>query len=118
MDPETLLHGHPVARSVFEKVCSFLADLEPFEVRTSKSQIAFRRTRGFAYLWLPGQYLENPDAEVVLSIALGRHDPSARFKEVAHPAAGHWMHHLEVRHPDEIDDEVLDWLREAAEDAS
>ena len=89
-----------------------------FTGRTSKSQIAFRRTRGFAYLWLPGRYLTNPDAEVVLSIALGRHDRSARFKEVAHPTARHWMHHLELHDPDEIDDEVLDWLREAAERAS
>ena len=118
MDPEELLAGHPVAETVYEKVRSVLADLGQFEVRTSKSQIAFRRTRGFAYLWLPGQYLTNPDAEVVLSIALGRHDRSARFKEVAHPTARHWMHHLELHDPDEIDDEVLDWLREAAERAS
>jgi hypothetical protein len=26
----------------------------------------------------------------------------------------HWMHHLEVRDPAEIDDEVVAWLREAA----
>lgn len=118
MNPEELLDGHPVAESVYQKVCSCLADLGPFEVRTSKSQIAFRRRRGFAYLWLPGQYLKNPEAEVVLSIALGRHDRSARFREVAHPAARHWTHHLGIGHPDEIDDEVLDWLREAAERAS
>lgn len=118
MDPEDLLDGHPVAEAVYEKVRSCLAALGPFEVRTSKSQIAFRRARGFAYLWLPGQYLKDPDAEVVLSIALGRHDRSARFKEVAHPTARHWMHHLELRDPGEIDDEVLAWLREAAERAS
>ena len=118
MDPLDLLEGHPVAVSVYERVRSCMADLEPFEVRTSKSQIAFRRTRGFAYLWLPGQYLRNPDAEIVLSIALGRHDHSERFKEVVHPAAHHWMHHLELHGPEEVDDEVAGWLREAAEHAS
>ena len=108
------LDGHPVAVSVYERVCSCLVDIGPFEVRSSKSQIAFRRRRGFAYLWLPGQHLKNPDAEVVLTIALGRHDPSDRFKEVAHPATHHWMHHLELHGPDEIDDEVVAWLREAS----
>lgn len=118
MGPEDLLEGHPVAASVFTRVRASLVDLGPFEVRTTKSQIAFRRRRGFAYLWLPGQYLKDPDAEVVLSIALGRHDRSERFKEVVHPATHHWMHHLEVHGPDEIDDEVVEWLREASERAS
>ena len=118
MDPTELLDGHQVAASVYERVYSCLASFGPFEVRTSKSQIAFRRKHGFAYLWLPSQYLTHPDAEVVLSIALGRHDPSERFKEVVHPTARHWMHHLELRGSDEIDDEVVEWLREAIERAS
>jgi hypothetical protein len=118
VEPRDLLAGHPVAEAVYDRVCVCLVQLGPVEVRTSKSQIAFRRARGFAYLWLPGQYLTNPQADVVLSIALGRHDPSPRFKEVVHPATHHWMHHLELRGPDEIDDEVVAWLREAADRAS
>jgi hypothetical protein len=55
---------------------------------------------------------------VVLSIALGRHDDSPRFKEVVHPAAAHWMHHLEVNDVRELDDEVGGSLREAADRAS
>ena len=98
---------------MYRKVRSCLDDLGPFEVRATKSQIAFRRRRGFAYLWLPGQYLKNPDAEVVLSVALGRHDRSDRFTEVVHPSTRHWMHHLEVHGPAEVDDEVITWLREA-----
>lgn len=117
VEPEDLLAGKPVAAAVYVRVRSRLAELGPFEVRTTKSQIAFRRNRGFAYLWLPGQYLSNADAEVVLSIVLGRHDPSERFKEVAHPTARHWMHHLELNGPDEVDGEVREWLREALERA-
>lgn len=98
---------------MFDKIHRCLTEVGSFEVRTTKSQIGFRRTRGFAYLWLPGTYLTRPHAEIVLSIALGRHDPSERFKEVAHPASRHWMHHLELKGPDDIDDEVVEWLREA-----
>jgi hypothetical protein len=118
MEPEDFFAGHPQARAVFDKVRSILEELGPVEVRTSKSQVAFRRKRGFAYLWMPGQYLRNPAAQVVLSIALGRHDPSPRFKEVVHPAPATWMHHLELHDADEIDDEVVGWLREAAERAT
>jgi len=89
----------------------------PVDIRTSKSQVAFRRSRGFAYLWVPGQYLKRPGADVVLSIALGRCDDSNRFKEVVHPSPKHWMHHLEIQRVEEIDDEVVGWLREAAERA-
>jgi hypothetical protein len=117
VDPVEFLDGHPVAGLVYSKVHECLAKLGTFDVRTTTSQIAFRRKRGFAYLWLPGQYLRSADAEVVLSISLGRHDRSERFKQVVHPTARHWMHHLEIHGPDEIDDEVLDWLREAFERA-
>jgi hypothetical protein len=109
--------GRPVARDAFRRVRSVLEAAGGCTVRVSRSQVAFRRRRGFAYLWRPGQYLRSPSAEVVLSIALGRRDPSPRWKEVAHPAGGHWMHHLEVHDPAEIDAEVEDWLREAAERA-
>ena len=118
MQPEDFFAGHPEARAVFEQLLAVLTRLGPVEVRTSKSQVAFRRQRGFAFLWLPGRYRSKPTAEVVLSIALGRHDPSARFKQVAHPARSQWMHHLEIRDVGDVDDEVVGWLREAADRAS
>jgi hypothetical protein len=108
-----LLDGNVVATAVYEAVLSRLHDLGTFDVRTSKSQIAFWRRHGFAYLWLPGRYLRHPGAEVVLSIVLDHHDRSDRFKEVAHPSPRHWIHHLEVHAATEIDDEVTTWLREA-----
>lgn len=66
---------------------------------------------------MPGQYLRGPTAEVVLSIVLGRLDESTRFKEVAHPARAHWIHHLEIHNLSELDDEVARWLREVADRA-
>jgi hypothetical protein len=86
-------------------------------MRVTKSQVAFRRRRGFAYLWLPGSWLARPAAEVVLSVALPRQDGSARFKEVVHPSPRVWMHHLELGSPEELDEEVIGWLREAFESA-
>jgi hypothetical protein len=102
---------------MFEKIRSMIGRLGPYDVQVSRSQVAFRRRRGFAYVWRPGQYLARPGAEIVLSIALDRPDPSERFKEVVQPAPGHWMHHLEVDDLDDLDDDVEGWLRDAADRA-
>lgn len=111
-EPGRVLRGHPDALATCDKVCSLLDRFGQYSVRVSKSQVAFRRRRGFAYLWMPGHYLTKPTAEVVLSIALGRHGHSRRFKELAHPAPAHWIHHLEIHDLRDLDDEVVGWLRE------
>jgi hypothetical protein len=53
-------------------------------------------------------------AEVVLSVALGRHDGWPRLTEVVQPSARHWMRHLELNAEGDVDDEVARWLLEAA----
>ncbi len=117
MTPEDFFAGHPLGVSVFRKVQASVRGFGDVQVRTTKSQVAFRRKRGFAYLWIPGQYLRNATAEVVLSVALGRPDASSRFKQVVHPTPKHWIHHLEIHDISDIDDEVVGWIREAAERA-
>ncbi|HSJ36024.1 MAG TPA: DUF5655 domain-containing protein [Acidimicrobiia bacterium] len=112
--PEEFFSGNPLGAEIYHRVFSFLDDLDDVEVRVTKSQIAFRRRRGFAYLWDPSRYLDT-DVRVVLSLALDRQDDSARFKEVVHPSTRVWMHHLEVGSIDEIDEEAMEWLREAYE---
>jgi hypothetical protein len=111
---EAFFAGHPLGRVVFDSVRSAVATWPDVAVRVSRSQVAFRRRRGFAWLWLPGRYLRSPAADVVLSLALGRRDPSPRWKEVVRPAPGQWMHHLEIGAASDVDDEVAGWLREAA----
>jgi Domain of unknown function (DUF5655) len=118
MTPEEFFAESPLGWTVFSRVEDILDGFGTFAVRVTKSQVAFRRKRVFALLWMPGKWLSRPAAEVVLSIALGRRDGSERFKEVAHPTGNQWMHHLEIRTPDDLDREVIGWLREAADRAS
>ena len=118
LTPEDFFAGSPDGLAVFGRVKDLIDKAAPdATVRVSKSQVAFRRRRGFAYLWRPGQYLRNPGAEVVLSIALARPIGSARFKQVIQPAPSVWMHHMEIRSLEDLDDEVAAWLREAARNA-
>jgi hypothetical protein len=116
--PEEFFADSPLGRAVFGRVEELLRDVRDVEVTASKSQVAFRRRRGFAYLWLPGMYLSKPQAEVVLSVALPREVDSPRWKEVAHPSSQLWQHHLEIRSVEDVDDEVVAWLVEAAEAAA
>lgn len=106
-----------LAAGLVERVRTVCEPMPGLELRVSKSQVAFHRPRGFAWVWRPAQYLRNPKAPAVLSIALGRHDLSPRWKEVAHPSPRHWIHHLEVHALSEIDDQVVAWIREAAQRA-
>jgi hypothetical protein len=116
--PEQFLGETDSGLAVYRWVQSVLADGGfDFTVTTSKSQVAFRRRRGFAYLWLPGKYLRRPNVDVVLSLALSRELPSGRFKEITRSAPAIWMHHLEVHSVAELDDEMAAWLSEAAEAA-
>lgn len=107
----------PRARALFDAVCAAVLSIGAAEVRVTDSQVAFRRQRSFAWTWLPGQYLSGAVAPLVLTIDLDRFDTSPRWKEVAEPTLNHFMHHLEVRSVDDLDDGVIGCLREAWEKA-
>lgn len=110
--PEDYFAGHPVGLALYRAVEDAVAMLGEASVRVTKSQIAFRRRKAFAYVWCPGQYLTSP-VPAVLSIPLPREVASDRFKSVAHPAANVWMHHVELHSTAQIDAEVRGWLAEA-----
>ena len=113
VEPETVLAGHPLALTALRWALATCRAEGPTDVRATKSQVALRRRRGFAYLWLPGRYLAKPAADVVLSIALPRRLECGRWKQVVQPSPRTWLHHLEVRAESDLDDEVAGWLREA-----
>ena len=116
LTPESIFQDFPEGLVLYCAVADAVAAIGEAAVRVTKSQIAFRRRKGFAYVWRPGQYLKS-DVPAVLSIALPREVASDRFKEVAHPSAKVWMHHLELTNTAQIDDEVRDWLTEAYQSA-
>ena len=115
--PEEVFSGSPRGLELFHAVEAMLAAPTPPAIRATRSQVAFREKRGFAYIWWPGRYMAS-EVPAVLSIALPRRIDSGRFKEVVNPSPGMWMHHLELRTVDELDGEVAGWLREARQAAA
>jgi Domain of unknown function (DUF5655) len=106
------LFPHEPGRAVLRAVADAVGAIGEHEVRVSRSQVAFRRRRGFAYVWRPGRYVHS-DVPAVLSLALPVELHDERFKQVAHPSASVWMHHLELASAADVDDQVRSWLRQA-----
>ena len=114
--PEDLFDGFPRGLAVCRAVEQAVAAIGDAAVVVSKSQVAFRRRRGFAYVWRPGQYVDS-EVPAVLSLALPREVVSHRFKEVVHPSSRVWMHHLELDDAAQVDNQVRAWLQEAYDGA-
>jgi hypothetical protein len=110
---QDLLARNPLSRALYEAVRAAVAEGGPYEEIVQKSQVHFRARRAFAWVWIPEQYLRRPAAPLVLTVALPTRDPSPRWKEVVEPAPGRFIHHLELRQMDDVDEEVRAWLRSA-----
>ena len=105
--------GQAHSRRIYDALMTPLSALGPMQVKVTKSQVALRRKKVFAWVWIPGKYLRGKTAPLVLTICLPARDPSPRWKEIVEPAKGRFIHHLELFATSDIDDEVLGWLRAA-----
>ena len=102
--------GQDESRKIFESVRRAIETMGPAELRIGKSQIAFRRRKAFAWVWMPGRYLRGKVAPLVLTLSFDHRDASPRWKEVVEPSTGRFTHHLELYSPADIDAEVQNWL--------
>jgi hypothetical protein len=105
------------SRTLFDALLGRINSIGQADYKVTKSQIAFRRKRQFAWVWIPGKYLRGKTAPLVLSISFPARDPSPRWKDIVEPAPGRFMHHLEFNDLSDIDYEVTRWLRSAWEQA-
>jgi len=114
MELDGLFDGYPQSRQLFDVLRGVIEALGGVEMRVTKSQVAFRRQKAFAWAWIPGRTLRGRNlAPLVLTLALRRRHPSPRWKQVVEPYPGRFTHHLELHAPGEIDAEVRAWIEEA-----
>ena len=97
-----------------EKMLSGIPDVK---IKVSKSQIGFRNKRGFAYVsFLPVRKAkERPRHYITVTFGLGYQKESARIDASVEPYPNRWTHHVMVTKIQEIDEELLCWIREAAD---
>ena len=119
MNFESSLESNETSKALLNSVKSIIEDIGEASMRTTKSQIAFRRKRNFAWMWVPAQYLKRAGlAPLVLTLSLPYRDASPRWKEIVEPSPGVFTHHLELWDLQEVDAEVETWLRKAWEQAA
>jgi hypothetical protein len=105
--------GAPTSRRLFETLATAVAAAGPATMRVTKSQIAWKRRRGFAWAWMPSRYLKREAAPLVLSVSLPWRDQSSRWKQIVEPRPGQLMHHLELYQLADVDAPVREWLKQA-----
>ena len=113
MTLDEFFEGQDESRQLFEALCRMVNAIGSAELGVTKSQIAFRRRKAFAWVWIPGKYLRGKTAPLVLTLSLRSRNASPRWKEIVEPSPGRFTHHLELYSINDIDDQVRDWLRAA-----
>ena len=105
--------GYVRSRLRFDALVRMIHEVGVYELRITKSQIAFRRRKNFAWIWIPGKYLGPKRAPLVFTLSLARQDGSTRWKEIVEPVSGRFIHYLELYSNENMDDELIQWYMEA-----
>lgn len=103
--------GRPDALALYRALAEVLERIAPeASVKVQKSQISFYDGGLFAMASLPRR---KRDPGLVVSFGLGHREPSPRIAVAVEPYPGRWTHHVPVAAEDQLDGELLGWLREA-----
>lgn len=118
MDQNVLFffNEHPEALPLYEAFEKrLLAELEGVVIQPQKSQITLKNRRVFgAVSFLPARRAKaRPDPYITITLGLNRREGSPRVDQTSKPYPGRWTHHLVIGAAEEIDDELMAWVREA-----
>ena len=93
-----------------------LAQIPDVKIKVSKTQITFANRRGFAFdSFNPVRKAkERPEVWMTVTFGLSYRKESPRIDVATKPYPNRWTHHVLVGSPEEIDGELMDWIREAA----
>ena len=106
------------ALPLYEKLeGQILAEIPDVKIKVAKTQISFSNKRGFAFVSFNPcrRAKERPAAWMTVSFGLGYRKEVERIDVATEPYPGRWTHHVMVGSTAEIDDELLGWIKEAAD---
>lgn len=117
MDELFFFDGKPEERALYEALLDRIAALGAFSAVVHKTQISLKNRRVFACVSmlrvLPKKLL--PPHFLVLTLGLPYPLESQRIAAKTEAQPNRWTHHIVLGGPDDLDDEQLDWLRQAYE---
>lgn len=86
------------------------------EIRVHKTRISFYNRHLFSCVSFikARKAKERPPIYLVVTFGLRRKAESPRIDIATEPYPNRWTHHVTVSSPKEIDEELMDWVKEAA----
>lgn len=108
---------HPEALPLYEALEErILAEIRDVKIKAQKTQITFSNKRNFAFVsFLPVRKAgERPDIFIVVTFGLSYRKESPRIDAATEPYPNRWTHHMLISRAEEIDDELMGWIEEAA----
>ena len=103
----------PIYERLEEQILARIPDVK---IKVARTQITFAGKRGFAFVsFNPFRKAKHrPAVWMTVTFGLGYRMESPRIDVATEPYPGRWTHHVMVGTPDEIDEELLGWIQEAA----
>ena len=109
--------SHPAALPLYEKLKeSILAEIPDTRIEVKKTQISFFTKHMFAAAsFTPVRKAkERPEPFLTVTFGLRERAASPRIDAAAEPYPGRWTHHVMIGSAEEVDEELMGWIREAA----
>lgn len=104
----------PIYERLEKAILTWIPDVK---IKVSKTQITFAKRYGFAFVSFNPcrKAKERPAVWMTVTFGLGCRKESPRIDVATQPYPGRWTHHVMVGSEEEIDEELLDWIKEAAD---
>ena len=123
MDADLLLFFDrmPDALPLYEALLRRMqAEIGEIQVKVQKTQISFYRRRMFGCVSFARvrRRADCPQRWFTLTFGLDRRVESPRIEAAAEPYPNRWTHHLLISEEEDIDGELMGWLRQAADFAA
>ena len=110
--------GKPGQLSLYEAVEErILSEIENVRIKVQKTQISFANRRNFAFVSLlpVRKAKERPEFYITVSFGLAYRLDSPRVDVAVEPYPNRWTHHVLISSEEEIDGELMRWIREASD---
>ncbi|MBQ9988192.1 MAG: hypothetical protein IJP30_00425 [Clostridia bacterium] len=108
---------HIDALPIYEQLEKQIVSLIPeTKIKVSKTQISFSLTYGYVFVSFDPckKAAERPPIWLTVTFGLGYRKTSSRIAVATEPYPNRWTHHIMISSVEDIDDELLGWIREAA----
>lgn len=92
------------------------SEIGPVSIQVRKTQISFSNAHNFAFVSLlpVRRAKERPEVYITVTFGLDRRVDSPRVDAATEPYPNRWTHHILIAQPEEIDNELMGWVKEAA----